>query len=205
MFEWFRSVMNSGSVLGYFFQAIPITVFVGILYALIRAISIKRKNRNANWPREIVKWLFVCYLTGLISLVILPANFWLSFFDGVFYGWWDELHPFFEFGGFNFVPSVIRALSGELTIGSWVKTMLIGNTLMFLPFGFFLPFLTDRVTRKNIFAVAVAVPFLFEVLQLTTYGRSFDVDDLICNFFGIVIGFFLARAICSNRRKTRAS
>lgn len=205
MFEWFRSVMNSGSVLGYFFQAIPITVFVGILYALIRAISIKRKNRNANWPREIVKWLFVCYLTGLISLVILPANFWLSFFDGVFYGWWDELHPFFEFGGFNFVPSVIRALSGELTIGSWVKTMLIGNTLMFLPFGFFLPFLTDRVTRKNIFAVAVAVPFLFEVLQLTTYGRSFDVDDLICNFFGIVIGFFLARAICSNRQKTRAS
>ncbi len=205
MFEWFRSVMNSGSVLGYFFQAIPITVFVGILYALIRAISIKRKNRNANWPREIAIWLFVCYLTGLISLVILPANFWLSFFDGVFYGWWDELYPFFEFGGFNFVPSVIRALSGELTIGSWVKTMLIGNTLMFLPFGFFLPFLTDRVTRKNIFAVAVAVPFLFEVLQLTTYGRSFDVDDLICNFFGIVIGFFLARAICSNRQKTRAS
>lgn len=205
MFEWFRSVMNSGSIPGYFFQAIPITVFVGILYALIRAISIKRKNRNADWPREIVKWLFVCYLTGLISLVILPANFWLSFFDGVFYGWWDELLPFFEFGGFNFVPSVIRALSGELTIGSWVKTMLIGNTLMFLPFGFFLPFLTDRVTRKNIFAVAVAVPFLFEVLQLTTYGRSFDVDDLICNFFGIVIGFFLARAICSNRQKTRAS
>lgn len=197
--------MNSGSVPGYFFQAIPITVFVGILYALIRAISIKRKNQNANWPREIAKWLFVCYLTGLISLVILPANFWLSFFDGVFYGWWDELHPFFEFGGFNFVPSVIRALSGELTIGSWVKTMLIGNVLMFLPFGFFLPFLTDRVTRQNIFAVAVAVPFLFEVLQLATYGRSFDVDDLICNFIGIVIGFFLARAICSNRQKTRAS
>lgn len=205
MLAWFRSVMNSGSVPGYFFQAIPITVFVGILYALIRAISIKRKNQNADWPREIVKWLFVCYLTGLISLVILPANFWLSFFDSVLYGWWDELHPFFEFGGFNFVPSVIRALSGELTIGSWVKTMLIGNTLMFLPFGFFLPFLTDRVTRKNIFAVAVAVPFLFEVLQLTTYGRSFDVDDLICNFIGIVIGFFLARAICSNRQKTRAS
>ena len=205
MLAWFRSVMNSGSVLGYFFQAIPITVFVGILYALIRAISIKRKNRNADWPREIVKWLFVCYLTGLISLVILPANFWLSFFDGVFYGWWDELHPFFEFGGFNFVPSVIKALSGELTIGSWVKTMLIGNVLMFLPFGFFLPFLTDRVTRQNIFAVAVAVPFLFEVLQLTTYGRSFDVDDLICNFIGIVIGSFLARAICSNRQKTRAS
>ena len=58
MLEWFRFVMNSGSVLGYFFQAIPVTVFVGIVYAIIRVISIKKKNQKANWPREIAKWLF---------------------------------------------------------------------------------------------------------------------------------------------------
>ena len=205
MLEWYRSIMNSGSVLGYFFQAIPITLFVGIIYALIKAISLKKKKEKVNWLREIIKCLFVCYLTGLISLVILPANFWLSFFDGALYGWWDEIHPFFEFGGFNFVPSVLKALSGELIIGSWVKTMLIGNMLMFLPFGFFLPFITDKVNRKNIFAVSVAVPFLFELLQLLTYGRSFDVDDLICNFIGIVLGFFLARVLCSRKRKHKTT
>jgi glycopeptide antibiotics resistance protein len=26
-------------------------------------------------------------------------------------------------------------------------------------------------------------------------GRSFDIDDLICNFVGIMIGFLLARLI----------
>lgn len=78
--------------------------------------------------------------------------------------------------------------------------MLIGNMLMFLPFGFFLPFITEKITRKNIFVVAVAVPLLVELLQMV-FGRSFDVDDLISNFIGIVTGFFLACIIRSKRAK----
>lgn len=203
MFNWLRSIMNSGSVLGYFFQAVPITCVVGIIYVIICVVIVKRNKLKIEWLKEIMKLLFTCYLTGLISLVILPANFWLDFFDGVFLGWWDEMLPIFSFGGFNLVPSLIKALSGELTIGSWVKTMLIGNIAMFLPLGFFLPFVTERVNRKNIFVVSIAVPFIVELLQMI-FGRSFDVDDLICNFIGIVAGFFIGFAIkTSSRRASR--
>ncbi len=203
MLNWLRSIMNSGSVLGYFFQAVPITCVVGIIYVIIRVVIIKRNNLTVEWLKEIMRLLFSCYLTGLISLVVLPANFWLDFFDGVFLGWWDEMLPIFSFGGFNLVPSLIKALSGELTIGSWVKTMLIGNIAMFLPLGFFLPFVTERVNRKNIFVVSIAVPFIVELLQMI-FGRSFDVDDLICNFIGIVAGFFIGFAIkTSSRRASR--
>ena len=203
MFNWLRSIMNSGSVLGYFFQAVPITCIVGIIYVIICVVILKRNKLKIEWLKEIMKLLFTCYLTGLISLVILPANFWLDFFDGVFLGWWDEMLPIFSFGGFNLVPSLIKALSGELTIGSWVKTMLIGNIAMFLPLGFFLPFVTERVNRKNIFVVSIAVPFIVELLQMI-FGRSFDVDDLICNFIGIVAGFFIGFAIkTSSRRASR--
>ena len=203
MFNWLRSIMNSGSVLGYFFQAAPITCIVGIIYVIICVVIVKRNKLKIEWLKEIMKLLFTCYLTGLISLVILPANFWLDFFDGVFLGWWDEMLPIFSFGGFNLVPSLIKALSGELTIGSWVKTMLIGNIAMFLPLGFFLPFVTERVNRKNIFVVSIAVPFIVELLQMI-FGRSFDVDDLICNFIGIVAGFFIGFAIkTSSRRASR--
>ena len=79
--------MNSGSVLGYFFQAVPITCFVGIVYLIIRVVTVKRNKRKVEWLKEIMKLLFTCYLTGLISLVVLPANFWLSFFDGILLGW----------------------------------------------------------------------------------------------------------------------
>ena len=204
MLNWLRSIMNSGSVLGYFFQAVPITCVVGIIYVIIRVVIIKRNNLTVEWLKEIMKLLFSCYLTGLISLVILPANFWLDFFDGVFLGWWDEMLPIFSFGGFNLVPSLIKALSGELTIGSWVKTMLIGNIAMFLPLGFFLPFITERVNRKNIFVVAIAVPFIVELLQMV-FGRSFDIDDLICNFIGIVAGFFIGFAIKNIKQKSKST
>lgn len=103
--------MNSGSVLGYFFQAVPITCFVGIVYLIIRVVTVKRNKLKVEWLKEIMKLLFTCYLTGLISLVVLPANFWLSFFDGILLGWWDEMLPIFSFGGFNLVPSLIKALS----------------------------------------------------------------------------------------------
>lgn len=200
MLNWFRSIMNSGSVLGYFFQAVPITCFAGIVYLIIRVVTVKRNKLKVEWLKEIMKLLFTCYLTGLISLAVLPANFWLSFFDGILLGRWDEMLPIFSFGGFNLVPSLIKALSGELTIGSWVKTMLIGNIAMFLPLGFFLPFVTERVNRKSIFVVAIAVPSIVELLQMV-FGRSFDIDDLICNFIGIVVGFFIAYVIKDRKKE----
>ena len=186
MFDWLRFQMNDASVWAYFLQALPISLIAGLVYALIRIVIVKRRKLTVRWVDEFIKLLFVCYLTGLISLVILPANFWLHVYDGIFLGWWDEILPIFSFGGFNLVPTVIKALSGELNIGSWGKTMLIGNMAMFLPLGFFLPFITEKVNRKNIFAAAIAVPFIAELLQMI-FGRSFDVDDLICNFIGIVV------------------
>ena len=189
-------------MLGYFFQAVPITCFVGIVYLIIRVVTVKRNKLKVEWLKEIMKLLFTCYLTGLISLVVLPANFWLSFFDGIFLGWWDEMLPIFSFGEFNLVPSFIKALSGELTIGSWVKTMLIGNIAMFLPMGFFLPFVTEKINRKSIFIAATTVPFIIELLQMV-FGRSFDIDDLICNFIGIAVGFFIGFAIKNTKQKSK--
>lgn len=193
MFDKFRSLMNSGTVSGYFFQAIPITVIVGVIYAIIRIAVIKKKKLGFSFGKELIKLLFVCYLTGLISLVILPANFWLNLFDGILYGWWNNF-AIFSFGYVNLVPSVFKALSGELTLGSWVKTMLVGNIVMFLPLGFFLPFVSKKVNNKNIFLFAALIPVAVELLQLI-FGRSFDVDDLICNFIGIAAGYFIARFI----------
>lgn len=199
MFDWLRFQMNDASVSACFLQVLPICLVVGLVYGGIRIVSLKRRDRPIRWVDEIIKLLFVCYLTGLVSLVILPANFWLHIYDGIFLGWWEEMLPIFSFGGFNLVPTIIRALSGEIVIGGWMKTMLIGNVLMFLPLGFFLPFVTEKVNRKNIFAVAVLIPLAEELLQ-TIFGRSFDIDDLICNFIGITAGFFASLAIKNAKR-----
>lgn len=204
MIGWLRFQMNDASVWAYFLQALPISLITGIAYAVVRFIKIKRKDCPIRLLDETIKVLFVCYLTGLISLVVLPVNFWLNIYDGIFLGWWNAIPPIISFGGFNLVPTIIKALSGEIVIGSWIKTMLIGNVAMFLPLGFFLPFVTGKVNRKNIFAVAAVVPFIAELLQMI-FGRSLDVDDLICNFIGIAAGFFIGLAIRNIKGKNKTT
>ena len=191
IYNYFRIEMNSGTILGYFLQALPIACIVGIAFFAIRFAFLKKRKLQIKWKLEILQVIFACYLAGLISLVVLPANFWLEFYDGIFFGWWSEMGQVFQLGGVNLVPSVIICLTGELSLGSWVKTMLIGNIAMFVPFGFFLPLITELKSRKRIVLAAIIVPICFEVAQLF-FGRSFDVDDLICNFIGIIIGAMVA-------------
>lgn len=201
IYNSFRMEMNSGTILGYFLQAIPITIVVGILYAVCRLVFLKRRNGKIAWMSETMRLLFVCYLTGLCSLVLLPIGFWRDVFDGIFFGWWEEMVPLFKLGEINLMPTIVECLRGEYSLCSWVKEMIIGNVLMFMPFGFFLPFVTEKLNSKNIFAIAAAVPIIVELFQLIL-GRSFDIDDLICNFLGIIIGFFIAVGIKAIRRTT---
>lgn len=72
--------------------------------------------------------------------------------------------------------------------------MIIGNIAMFVPMGFLLPLVTKIKDRKNLLRASVLIPLACEVLQLI-FGRSFDIDDLICNFVGILIGAAIAHCV----------
>ena len=61
IYNSFRMEMNSGTILGYFLQAIPITIVVGILYAVCRLVFLKRRNGKIAWMSETMRLLFVCY------------------------------------------------------------------------------------------------------------------------------------------------
>ena len=191
MFEAIYQMMQSGSTMGSFLRVVPITLLVGAGYAVYRWLKIKRQKLSVSWFSEIMRWLFVCYLTGLVNLVLVPGNLWGSIWYSLRVGAAEiEFDQPFS-GGFNLVPTVVKCLMGELTLGNWVKEMLVGNLLMFLPMGFFLPFVSERVDRRTIWKLAVILPIAIEIIQLVI-GRSFDVDDLLLNFAGIVTGYFAA-------------
>lgn len=187
------SLLNSGSVLSLFLQVIPITLLAGVIYAVYRCVRIKNHGNTVSWGTEIMRWLFVCYLTGLINLILVPANLWMCIWANVFVGYSHSEIVFFS-GDFNLVPTVIKLITGELTIGRWVLKLLVYNFLMFVPFGFFLPFVSEKNNNRSIWKVAVIVPIIVEVIQ-PVVGRSFDVDDLILNFAGIIVGYFVAFGI----------
>lgn len=196
-------LMSSGSVLGYFLQVLPIAVLAGAIYLAVRLAALKKRGARAELLPELLRVIFVCYLSGLISLIVLPANFWLYVYDGIFLGWWDELGPIFRLGEIDLVPSALLWARGELSLGSWVKTMLIGNVAMFVPLGLLLPLVSKINSPKKMLAAAAAIPLCLETAQLFC-GRSFDADDLICNFIGIAVGAIAAFAILRYGKRQRS-
>ena len=69
------------------------------------------------------------------------------------------------------------------------------NIVMFVPFGGFLPiyFKYFRSVKRTVFA-GFLMSFLIETLQLFTF-RATDVDDLIMNTIGALIGYGIAKLI----------
>lgn len=81
---------------------------------------------------------------------------------------------------------------------------LFGNVLCFVPFGFLLPFLHEDsrhwwVLLINAFMLVCAI----EIFQLITAFGAFDVDDILLNCAGSMLGFFLFR-ICYRAGKKEA-
>lgn len=189
-----REIFTGNSVINQFIQVIPITLLVGILYIIFRFLKLKKNNSDINYKREILYLIFICYIVGLFNLVLVPINFWNIIWYNIFYNFNEN--PFagiFDFS-YNFIPIIYKIIIGEYTLDSWGKAMIVGNFLMFIPMGILLSLCLENVNKKNIFKYAVLIPLAIEVLQLVV-GRSFDIDDLVMNFLGIVIGYYLVKLI----------
>ncbi|MFS0820828.1 VanZ family protein [Bacillus sp. 1P02SD] len=77
-----------------------------------------------------------------------------------------------------------------------------GNIGVFVPFGIVLPILFPKLSNFLLFLIAFILGiFSLEVLQLFSKLGSFDVDDIILNTIGAVIGFILLKLL--RRRKKR--
>lgn len=77
-----------------------------------------------------------------------------------------------------------------------------GNILLLLPLGFLLPLLFDRFERPGAVVVAgLSVSLGIELVQVLTSSvlgftyKVFDVDDLILNTIGVVVGWVLWRIV----------
>lgn len=82
-----------------------------------------------------------------------------------------------------------------------VASNLLGNVLIFVPFGFFLPMAS---VYRNFFSAvfySFGLSLCVEVFQLLTMVGSFDVDDLLLNTVGGAAGYFVFIVCAAVRRK----
>jgi glycopeptide antibiotics resistance protein len=124
-------------------------------------------------------WL---YLITLIILLIRP-------FMGIHY----------QVRRFNLIPlkTVILYINGYNYSQSYDSIHnLLGNVILFIPFGFLLPLCFGK--GKSLFKIifyTFLLSFLAELWQLVFKVGIFDVDDILLNVVGGVIGFLIYRII----------
>lgn len=173
---------------GYFLQALPFALAAGGIYGFVRY----RNDRETPVSRKLFSCIFVCYITGLICLVVgldLMRIFWYE----LFYPMDSSIEIRFFSGEFDLVPDFFGHIGGET----------IGNFLMFLPFGFLYPLSRTEPRWRKTVATGVLLVMAIEVLQ-PVFGRAFDMNDVILNIAAITISasaFFAAERLFNKKSK----
>lgn len=171
-----------------FTSVLPPVLIAAAVYVLARRLWLKQRGLSRkNWGNEVVRLLLVCWLAGLFSLVWTPANFWLKLEYLFRYGWPVELGDWLFQGGFSLEISIHRQFAEMLNGGSW---QLAGNVLLYVPLGLLLPWVWKTSDWRRVTAAGLAASLVTELVQ-PVVGRSFDVDDLIANTLGALIGYLL--------------
>lgn len=173
--------------IGYFLQALPIALLVGAIYGVIRY----HKDTETPFKCKLFSCTVVCYLTGLACLVVG--------LDLMRIGWYNLLYPMDPgmtinwFGGaIDLVPDFFNHISSEV----------IGNFLMFLPFGILYPLSQEKPTWKKTCIAGVVTVVAIEILQ-PVFGRAFDINDIILDSLGIIVSttiFMGAKMLYTNGR-----
>ena len=135
----------------------------------------------------IIKISFVVYILALCVILFFGSR-----------GRWDNF-SILEYAAMqmNLVPFETIALYVRAMIRDTINlniaiANLLGNFLLFMPMGIYLPLLFQKIRSLVDFLLyMIPVLSLVELVQLLTKRGSFDIDDLILNLAGAIWGFFV--------------
>lgn len=99
-------------------------------------------------------------------------------------------------GGVNLVPFfTIGDLLFHHSFSDFILNN-IGNIILFLPFGFFLPMRCRKINKlSKSLLVGMAFSVSIEIVQLFMPNRWTDIDDVLLNTLGTGIGYSLFKML----------
>lgn len=138
--------------------------------------------------------------TRILFLAYVGLMIWLLFLQRV-----DTGGTIVE-QNWNFVPLKTLKLYWKLLSSGneyYVRQAvinLVGNVVMFIPLGFFLPVVWKPLRKFWLCLLcAFGIVVLVELIQWLTGLGSCDVDDLVLNIPGVIIGYWVYAPILGSR------
>lgn len=166
------------------------------LWALARLLFLHLQGRRAaaDWRHEVLLAVFVLYLAALASQTILPRI-----------GWADGMLTIQRWNGGppNYKPFyMIRLMLFRAKDPVYRAVNLLGNVAIFLPLGVLPPLLWPRWRKGCAILLGMGVSIFIELVQ-PLVGRTRDVDDLILNTLGALLGWLIVLLVQTVRRHKR--
>lgn len=149
-------------------SALPMLIIFIVVICTVRISYIRSTNQKIILHNEIFNLLFIIYVLLLFELLTGTEN---SYGSGINNIPFKEIMRY-EFGSKMFIYNVL------------------GNILIFVPFGYFISIYVKPKKILPIIVDALITSVTVETVQLKI-GRSFDVDDIILNIVGAIIGYFV--------------
>ena len=183
---------------------IPALIALGAL-CLCRGWRKRRlvaKGLETTKVHETALAVFVAFCAGLAALTLFPRGFWslVHFrygggFDTFFNGYisWERIVE--RLGWLDEMLTPFQEIRRTFRVGySWFWFMLAGNIAMFVPLGLFPGLLWRSWTWWKALLVGFCTSAFIEFVQFFI-GRSTDIDDVILNTTGAVLGYVLYWAL----------
>ncbi len=141
-----------------------LTLFV-VIMAVLKITRVIINHDKFVFYKEFYSLLFSIYIILLYFLLLSTEN---------------------ASSGMNFIPfqEMTRYAIGSKAFFYNV----VGNIVLFVPFGYFVSDYLKAKRVPHILVVSIIISLTAELIQYKI-GRAFDVDDIILNVIGSIIGF----------------
>jgi len=149
-------------------------MFLIFLLIYLYIFSRLKRIKNKKTLKEFMHLAFILSVIFIIALTILPESTSLEINQT------PNLVPFKTIIHFINNPDFIE-----------FSFNIIGNIILFIPFGFFLYF-KEKGNKKAVLIFCLIFTVCIEICQLILPMRQTDIDDLILNFLGGYMGMKLA-------------
>lgn len=141
-----------------------LTLFIVIMIVL-KLTRVFINHDKFTFYKEFYSLLFIIYILLLYYLLLSTEN---------------------AASGMNFTP--FREMT-RYAIGSKAFFYnVVGNIVLFIPFGYFVSDYLKAKRIPHILIVSIIISLTAELIQFKI-GRAFDIDDIILNVIGSIIGF----------------
>ena len=157
--------MLRDSILEIFNHTWPMIIICTVIISSMRMIYVIKNKHEFIFYKEMMMLAFIVYIMGIFYVVTFQDVSWST----------SNFIPFkemfrYEFGSRLFFKNVV------------------GNTIMFMPYGFFIGYFL-KIDKKRMAVILTAITSLTIELTQLKIGRVFDIDDILLNVLGGLIGF----------------